>query len=389
MKKDKKSKKDKKEKKLKRIEQSKLEAAKKLQNYSINAKQLRRKLTAFFSRTVFIVFLSAVGIAGLTVFILSRTKVFETLGETGDIGLVIIFIVTVAFVCLLCFITSIIIGNVPLKPINDLINSMNRLASGDFKTRLQFGKTVANHKTFKGISESFNKLAEELENTETLRSDFINNFSHEFKTPIVSIAGLAKLVNKGNLSEEQKKQYLTAIEEESMRLASMATNVLNLTKIENQSILTNVSSFNLSEQIRASVLLLENKWSRKEIELSIDFDEYYIEANEELLKQVWINLIDNAVKFSPIGGTVKIYIHSENDILTVSIQNSAPDISKENQDKIWNKFYQADESHASEGNGVGLAIVKKIVELHKGQASLISENETVTFNISLLAKQSV
>ncbi len=350
-----------------------------------SALRLRRKLTVFFSKTVFLVLLSAVGIAAATIFILYITGVLDNIDLTA-LNLVLLFIIMVVVVCLLSFIISIILGKYPLKPVNELINSMNRLAAGNFKTRLKFGKTIAKHKMFKEISDSFNTLAEELENTETLRSDFIDNFSHEFKTPIVSIAGLAKLVNKGNLSEEQKKVYLTAIEEESLRLASMATNVLKLTKIENQTILTNISEFNLSEQIRASVLLLENKWTKKEIEFQLDFDEYHIEANEELLKEVWINLLDNAIKFSPEKGVVCLEIlHSENSY-TVNISNSSPDIAPENQNKLWNKFYQGDESHKTEGNGVGLSIVKKIVELHRGVISMSSKDQIVTFSVVLPKK---
>ena len=348
--------------------------------------RIRRALTAILSRIVFLVLLSAVGIAGITVFILDATGVLERLGW-GDINLPLIFLIVVGGVILLSFLISVLLGKFPLKPVNELINCMNQLAAGDFKTRLHFGKTISKHKIFKEISSSFNTLAEELENTETLRSDFVNNFSHEFKTPIVSIAGLAKLVNKGNLSEEQKKVYLIAIEEESMRLASMATNVLNLTKVENQAILTDVSSFNISEQIRASVLLLENKWTQKEIDLQLELDEYNVEANEELLKQVWINLIDNAIKFSPIGETVSIELNENEHNFVIDIKNKGY-ILPENQAKIWNKFYQADESHASEGNGVGLAIVKKIVELHRGEVSVGNKNGTVTFTVELPKKQS-
>ncbi len=349
-------------------------------------KRFRSALLALFSRTVFIVLLSASAISAIVLFILHETGALANVG-IDDKFLPITFIIMVAAMALLSFITSVLIGKFPLKPVTELISALDKLAAGDFSIRLKFGKTLSKHKTFKEISDSFNKLAEELENTETLRSDFINNFSHEFKTPIVSIAGLAKLVNKGNLTEEQKKVYLTAIEEESMRLASMATNVLNLTKVENQSILTDVSSFNLSEQIRASVLLLENKWNQKNIVLSLDFDEHSISANEELLKQIWINLTDNAIKFSPDGGKVDIKIVENENEYTVKISNEGEPISSDNIEKIWNKFYQADESHASEGNGIGLAIVKKIVELHNGDVSVACNDNTVTFTVILPKEQ--
>ena len=172
-----------------------------------------------------------------------------------------------------------------------------------------------------------------------------------------------------------------------MRLSSMASNVLNLTKVENQTILTDVSRFNLSEQVRSAVLLLEEKWSSKNIDLQLDFDEYMIEANEEMLKQVWINLIDNAVKFVPRCGTVELEVIDAGENLYVKVSNTGSEIPSEKQEKIFAKFYQADESHATQGNGIGLAIVKGIVELHNGEISVNSGNGITTFAVMLPRKQ--
>ncbi|MBQ9746296.1 MAG: sensor histidine kinase, partial [Clostridia bacterium] len=209
----------------------------------------RFSLTALLALFVFIVLFVAVTFAVLAVWILTEFGVIVNLNEESSVILVMV----------LMSVISIIIGGgmsllfmkIPLKPINNLINRLNGLAAGDFSTRLKFGGAISNHPVFNEISESFNKRAEELENTEMLRSDFINNFSHEFKTPIVSIAGFAKLLKRGNLTEEQQKEYIDIIEEESLRLSYMATNVLNLTKVENQTILTDVTTYNLSEQIRS------------------------------------------------------------------------------------------------------------------------------------------
>ena len=278
---------------------------------------------------------------------------------------------------------SSIVSRLPLKPVNEVINAMNRLASGDFKTRLCFGSWFSRFSVADELSKSFNIMAEELENTELLRSDFVNNFSHEFKTPIVSIAGFASLLKRGNLTEEQKAEYISVIEEESMRLSAMATNVLNLSKVENQTILRDVSTFNLSEQIRTCVLLLENKWSKKNLEWNLDFEEHDITANEELLKQIWINLIDNAIKFSPEYGELNIRITRTNDVLSVSIVNPGAPIPGDKQDRIFQKFYQADESHATEGNGIGLAVAKKVAELHQGSISVQSEPGKTAFTVTL------
>ena len=168
-----------------------------------------------------------------------------------------------------------------------------------------------------------------------------------------------------------------------MRLSYMATNVLNLTKVENQTILTDVTVFNLSEQLRSCLLLLEAKWSQKEIELDLDLEEYTVSANEELLKQVWINLLDNAVKFTPEHGCIRITVTPSKDRLTVTILNTGSEIPPEKQDRIFNKFYQCDESHAGRGNGVGLAIVRRIVELHGGEVTVESGDGKTVFSVSL------
>ena len=182
-------------------------------------------------------------------------------------------------------------------------------------------------------------------------------------------------------------RYARAIREESMRLSSMASNVLSLTRVENQTILTDVSRFNLSEQIRSALLLLEEKWTAKDVDLQIDFDEFEIEANEEMLKQVWINLIDNAVKFVPAGGTVGLAIADEGQSLCVKVSNTGIEIPREKQEHIFQKFYQLDESHATQGNGIGLAIVKRIVELHSGCVGVSCEGGITTFFVTLPRKQ--
>jgi signal transduction histidine kinase len=295
------------------------------------------------------------------------------------------------------FIVSIIIGivlsavmsHIMVKHVTPLIDKMNQLASGDFKTRLKFSEPICNHPTVSEITESFNQMAEELEHTEMLRGDFVNNFSHEFKTPIVSIAGFAKLLKKGNLTEEQKSEYLDIIEEESLRLSEMATNVLNMTNIENQTILTDVTTYNLSEQIRSCVLLLEKRWTNKNLELSLEFDEHNICACEELLKQVWINLIDNAVKYSPEYGLIVIKIREEGESYHISIANSGIEIPPEKQKKIFEKFYQADESHSSQGNGIGLSIVKSVIDLHGGQVSVDCKNGITTFDVIIAKEQQI
>lgn len=345
-------------------------------------KQRNFGLLLMFILVLFAASLINSGITTLMVYLLVRNDVLSVSTHiVPEAGRLMLF--NAALSIPVGLMVSVAVSKFPLKPIRDLIDSMNRLASGDFKTRVSVGKIMRRYPDFVDVASSFNKMAQELENTEMLRSDFINNFSHEFKTPIVSIAGLAKVLKRGNLSEEEKNQYLSAIEEESMRLSYMATNVLSLTKVENQTILSDVSEYNLSEQIRSCILLLENKWSKKDIELQLEFGEHMISANEELLKQVWINLLDNAVKFTPDGHTIQVRVSETDHSLVVDVLNTGSEIPKESQAKVFNKFYQADESHSTQGNGVGLAIVKRIAELHGGTAAVSSKNDVTVFTVEL------
>jgi len=324
--------------------------------------------------------------SGLTVWVLIRHGLlFVSSDFSVDVSRLILFYALISVPTGLLI--SLMMVRFPLRPVWDLIDSMNRLGSGDFKTRIHVGAIMRRYSPFVAVADSFNKMAEQLESTEMLRSDFINNFSHEFKTPIVSIAGFAKLLRRGNLPPEEQQEDLRIIEEESIRLSLLATNVLNLTKVENQTILTDVTCYNLSEQLRSCILLLESKWNKKDLDLELDFAEYSIEASAELMKQVWINLLDNAIKFAPDGHTVRVEICSHTDALQVRVSNTGSEIPPDKQEKIFRKFYQADESHKREGNGVGLAIVKRIVELHSGSVSVESGHEVTTFTVLLPKRQ--
>ena len=325
-----------------------------------------------------------VALAGLVVLVQTGVITVEWIENLNTGRMILLLAAVDTFIGFVVVITA---TTIPLRPVSNLILQMNRLASGDFQARLKFGRLLTSHPAFAELTDSFNKMAEELGNTEMLRNDFINNFSHEFKTPIVSVAGFAKVLKRGGLTPEQQAEYLNIIEAESLRLSYMATNVLNLTRIENQSILTNVSRFNLSEQIRSCILLLEHKWAPKELEWKLDFGEHEIWGNEELLKQVWINLIDNAVKFSAHGDIVEIRLAQKEQEIRVSVINSGPEIPAEAREKIFNKFYQADESHSSEGNGVGLAIVKRVAQLHGGRALVRSQGGSTEFTVELPCKE--
>lgn len=349
--------------------------------FKITERKSRMSLTLVFAIFAFVMLVIAIAVAAITLYVFAGIGIIVV--NDGQIRLIPVILVMSTVSVIIGAGVTFFTSRYPLKPINEMINKMNRLAAGDFGARLQFGRIASSHAAFEEITVAFNKMAEQLESTELLRHDFINNFSHEFKTPIVSISGFARLLSKGNLTEEQEKAYLGSILEESDRLSAMATNVLNLTKVENQTILTDVTEFNISEQIRSAVLLLEGKWTAKDIELKLDFDEFNVRANEEMLKQVWINLIDNAVKFSPVGGLISVEIAENYRGIEVKVGNSGSEIPADKLEKIFGKFYQADESHATQGNGIGLAIVKRVVTLHGGEVKAESGDGATVFTVTL------
>lgn len=343
------------------------------------ARKGRLTLTVAFSAAVFLIFTVTMGIVFIGMRILLNEGVFSTIEFEFNRILLYTLLASVGLGTIL---TS-LAGRIPLRPLNRMITAINRLGTGDFSVRLSPGPLLARNPSVREFALSFNRAAEELENTELLRADFINNFSHEFKTPIVSIAGFASLLRKGGLTPEQQQEYLSVIEEESLRLSAMATNVLSLTRVENQTILTGVSTYNLSEQLRNCILLTEAKWTRKQLDMQPEFDEYTVSGNEELLRQVWINLIDNAIKFASPCGTVKISVFPEQGGAAVEISDTGDPINEKDAKRIFSKFYQGDTSHSTEGNGVGLAIVKKVVDLHGGRVSAASKDGVTRLTVYL------
>ena len=340
----------------------------------------RWSLTLFYSLIVFAYLIMSIGIFSVAMWILAANNVIYVHEERLPQNTTII-IVTGLISLVIGYAIAILTGRFSMSPFNKVVTHASRLADGDFNARIEFSPAIAKLSVFKELSDSFNKLAEELQSTEILRSDFINDFSHEFKTPLVSISGFAELLESDSITAEERAQYINVIKEESKRLESMAKNVLFLTRLENQNILANRNTFNLSEQLRSAILLLEPKWSTRDIELNIDFEEYEIYADEELLKQVWINLFDNAVKFTPNGGEITVTVKPVSNGIKAVFSNTGEDIPKEKLQKIFRKFYQTDESHSTNGNGIGLAIVKKVVELHKGSVTVKSEGGITEFSV--------
>jgi signal transduction histidine kinase len=276
-----------------------------------------------------------------------------------------------AFVVMIAMIVSIIIGSIMtifvsrrvLKPIRDLSSATTRVARGDFAVEVPLSKDPE----YNTLIKNFNKMAEELSGIETLRGDFISNVSHEFKTPLASIQGFAKLLQDDTISEEERRDYTQIIISETGRLSSLTSDILKLSKLENQNTIVNKTRFSLDEQIRKIMLVLEPEWERKNIELDISLDDVSYFGNEELMAQIWQNVINNAIKFTPVGGHIGIRLFRTDKNITARISDNGASIPPEIADHIFDKFYQGDNSRKTEGNGLGLALVKRIVDLCGGK----------------------
>ena len=269
-----------------------------------------------------------------------------------------------------------------LLPLNEMIHATKRISKGDFKVHIQ--ETFHERSDFGILQRSFNHMASDLDGIEMFRNDFINNFSHEFKTPIVSIQGFAHQLKAGGLTLDEEREYISIIADESDRLVKMATNILLLSKLENQAIVTDKTEFWLDEQIRTCLVLLEKQWSSKDIELNLELDEVKYYFNENMLAQVWLNLFGNAIKFTPKGGTVFCSLSSDSKNITVTVRDTGIGMSEETKRHIFDRFYQGDTSHTGDGNGIGLNIVSRILFLCGGEITVDSEAEKgSTFTVTL------
>ncbi len=280
-------------------------------------------------------------------------------------------------------------GKYYLRPLKQLIRATKQVKTGDFKVQIE-------HKAGEPISEmgqlidSFNEMTRELDGIEMFRKDFINNFSHEFKTPIVSIRGFARELEKGDLDEDTRREYAAIISQESDRLAKLSTSVLELTKLENQQIITDKAVLDLDEQLRRCILSQEQVWSQKGIDLIPELEPVQIFANEEILWHIWSNLLSNALKFTPEGGIVRVTLRQKDRCAVVSFADTGEGMSEEVKAHIFEKFYQGDPSHHTKGYGVGLTMAARAVSLCRGKIDVeshLGEGSIFTVTLPLEGKQ--
>ena len=273
---------------------------------------------------------------------------------------------------------SILVGKNISRPIEDIKKATTEIAKGNFDIKVPNVK----NKTINEIIDNFNKMAEELKSIETLKSDFISNVSHEFKTPLSIIQTYTKAISKPSLDDDTKKRYLEVIDNNVKKLTNLTQNILSLSKLDNQCIEIEKSSFWLDEEIRQCILLLETKWKAKNLNLNINLDKVKYFGARDLISQVWQNLLDNAIKFSNPGGQISVSLKTQNNQIVAIVADSGVGIPAQNLPRIFDKFYQADTSRSSSGNGLGLALVKRIVESLEGTISVSSEeNQGTTVRI--------
>lgn len=339
-------------------------------------RQLQRlKMALVFSVTIFFIILITIILMFIGIFTL---HLFDFSDKTTANNFPLFLFAWISLV--LGTILSFFLGSIPIKPIQTVMNAIEQVANGNYSTRLELRGPYE----MRQLAEQFNNMAKELEGVELLRTDFINNFSHEFKTPIVSIRGFAKLLKNEDISVEERNEYLDIIVTESERLTELASNVLELSKLEQQNILTDKTDFNVTEQIRLVIAMMYQKWQNKDIAIIFDSDECMLSGNAELLKQAWINLLDNAIKFSPDSGSVRVCIKKQDNFLFITFTNEGEPISEEMLPHIFDKFYQGDTSHTTAGNGLGLTITAKIISLHNGTVGVAgSDSEGTTFEVKL------
>ena len=271
------------------------------------------------------------------------------------------------------------------RPVKQIMTALDQVMQGDFTVRIPPVKEFAGETGFNEIIKALNAMTAELQGTETLRTDFIANVSHELKTPLAVMANLSTMLQQPGISDEDRIEYAKAISHSSRRLAALITNILKLNKLENQQIFPQPQEFDLGEQLCECLLVFEDAWESKHLEIETDLEDCVrIKSDPELLSLVWNNLISNAVKFTPDGGTIGLSLKTEGSRVTVVVRDTGCGMKPETGMHIFEKFYQGDTSHATQGNGLGLALVKRVVDILGGEIRVQSVyGQGSTFTVSI------
>lgn len=284
-------------------------------------------------------------------------------------------LVNILFLCVAFSVIDIIKKKITIgRPINRIIEATRKITNGDFSVRIKPINSKIRKNEFDVIIDNFNKMAQELSTTETLKLNFISDVSHEIKTPLSVIQNCATMLQSDTISNEEKAEYARRISTASSQLNSLITNILKLNKLDNQEIFPEKKAYNLSEQLCECLLLFEEAWDEKGLELKTDMDEsVVIEADGDLLANVWINIISNAVKFTDPKGCISVTLKKDDDCAMVTISDTGCGMDEETGKHIFEKFYQGDSSRSTKGNGLGLALVKRIMDIVHGDITVRSQ----------------
>lgn len=340
-------------------------------------KKLHSKLWLYFAGIVFVTIAGIFIILTLFLMVLFELQVISIDPRIRHVPILILLAGSLLIGCTV----AIFVGKLIIRPIQNISSAFDEISKGNFAVRVTTDEKIDE---IREMAQRFNAMTYDLSHIETLRADFVANVSHEFKTPIAAIEGYATLLQNPNLNREKHDHYVDKILDNSRRLSSLSSNILALSKLENQEMIIDNREFRLDEQIRKSILVLEGKWAAKNIEFDMELPKQMYYGSESLLAQVWSNILDNAIKHSPAGGIIHVNIQQTDTGVTVAISDQGEGMTEEIQKHIFEKFYQGDSSRKSEGNGLGLALVKRIIELCHGTVTVESApGQGATFSIHL------
>ena len=353
---------------------------KKRKNQLLKAKdiQLHKGLSRWYTLQTLIM----LGISGFTTIVMD--KLSKYLRDTIEfdplrlLGFLAVLIVILGIFMLLEYSAN-------KRHLEKIYKSIEMLAHGHYGHKLKVGR----YTVFRSLALDINRLSEELKKVHVLRTDFVNSYSHEFKTPIASISGFAQiLLEKGNdLTDEERKEYLKIIVQESERLSKLSSDTILLSQLESQKILADTAPYSLDEQLRRCVIMLSNQWGEKNINLVGDIDEVTYNGDEDMMQHLWLNLLNNAIKFTPNGGTITVSLKQDNGKIIVSIADTGIGMSEDMVQRIFDKYYQGNKGKSGSGLGLGLSIVYRIIVLCKARIKVDSKlGEGTTFTVELKNK---
>ena len=345
-------------------------------------KQVNRSIFSIWGYLIFFLTVSFLVSCSFLLFIITLDVEFSAAEITRSARLTFLNVLILSLICTI--IDGIRRKYTVERPVKRILSATRQLTQGDFTARIEPFHGVELKNEFDAIIADFNKMAEELEGIETLRTDFIANVSHELKTPLAVIQNYSTMLQDAKLPEEKRIECAKAITDAARRLSELITNILKLNKLENQQIFPEAKEYNLGEQLRESLLGFEDAWEKKNLDIEADINDVIVKADEELLTLVWNNLFSNAVKFTQAGGKIMVSLDMENGYAVAKVSDTGCGMPPEIGQRIFEKFYQGDQSHSVQGNGLGLALVKRVVDIVGGEISVESTvGQGSTFTVKL------